>query len=266
MAGGLRERSVAIRRYGITYRGGIYLKKNKTMIVVFLTPAVLLFLGIFLYPIIRTVIMSFFKIDGVTDSMDLWKFVGFGNYTKLMSTSLFKTSFFNLFRIWLIGGLVVMSLSLLFAVILTSGIRGKKFFRAIIYMPNIVSAVALATMWLQYVYSPRYGLLKDLFTALHLDNLAKTQFLDNDHKFWALLLSLIHIFLLPFAKGLEKLACLTIRDKKEDVVVSAEDREFRILEPRFLEKPAFAAHTSSGNNHFCLHTFRGITFVIVGNC
>ena len=63
MAGGLRERSVAIRRYGITYRGGIYLKKNKTMIVVFLTPAVLLFLGIFLYPIIRTVIMSFFKID-----------------------------------------------------------------------------------------------------------------------------------------------------------------------------------------------------------
>mgnify|MGYP003172125998 FL=1 len=31
------------------------------------------------------------------------------------------------------------------------------------------------------------------------------------------------IILLPFAKGLEKLACLTIRDKKEDVVVSAED-------------------------------------------
>ena len=38
------------------------------------------------------------------------------------------------------------------------------------------------------------------------------------------------IILLPFAKGLEKLACLTIRDKKEDVVVSAEDREFMILD------------------------------------
>ena len=52
------------------------------------------------------------------------------------------------------------------------------------------------------------------------------------------------IILLPFAKGLEKLACLTIRDKKEDVVVSAEDREFMILEPRFLEKPAFAVEQS----------------------
>ena len=52
------------------------------------------------------------------------------------------------------------------------------------------------------------------------------------------------IILLPFAKGLEKLACLTIRDKKEDVAVSAEDKEFMILEPRFLEKPAFAVEQS----------------------
>ena len=52
------------------------------------------------------------------------------------------------------------------------------------------------------------------------------------------------IILLPFAKGLEKLACLTIRDKKEDVDASAEDREFMILEPRFLEKPAFAVEQS----------------------
>ena len=103
-----------------------------------------------------------------------------------------------------------MSLSLLFAVILTSGIRGKKFFRAIIYMPNIVSAVALATMWLQYVYSPRYGLLKDLFTALHLDNLAKIQFLDNDHKFWALLFAycfgMVGYHMLIWLSGIERIS------------------------------------------------------------
>ena len=47
------------------------------------------------------------------------------------------------------------------------------------------------------------------------------------------------IILLPFAKGLEKLACLTICDDKKDEV-SKEDQEFMILESRFLEKPAFA--------------------------
>ena len=52
------------------------------------------------------------------------------------------------------------------------------------------------------------------------------------------------IILLPFSRVLEKLACLTIKDKKEDVAVSAEDKEFMILESRFLEKPAFALEQS----------------------
>lgn len=83
------------------------------MIVAFLTPAVVLFICIFLYPIIRTVIMSFFKIEGVTDPMSAWSFVGIDNYVKLMNTSLFRTAFYNLFRIWLIGGIIVLLLSLL---------------------------------------------------------------------------------------------------------------------------------------------------------
>lgn len=186
------------------------MKKNKTMIVVFLTPALILFLGIFLYPILKTILMSFFKIEGVTDSMNLWSFVGFENYTKLINTSLFRTAFYNLFRIWFFGGLIVMSLSLLFAAILTSGIRGKKFFRAVIYMPNIVSAVALATMWLQYVYSPRFGLLKNFFTTLHLEDLAKIQWLDNDHKFMALLLAycfgMVGYHMLIWMSGIERIS------------------------------------------------------------
>lgn len=102
------------------------MKKNKTMIVCFLTPAVALFLLVFLYPIIRTVMMSFFKIEGVTDSMSQWKFTGIENYKTLATTTLFRTSMWNLFRIWLIGGIIVQSLALLFAAIITSGIRFQK--------------------------------------------------------------------------------------------------------------------------------------------
>lgn len=45
---------------------------------------------------------------------------------------------------------------------------------------------------------------------------------------------------LPFSNVLVKLACLTIRDSEQDVEAAKEDREFLILESRFLEKPAFA--------------------------
>lgn len=154
--------------------------------------------------------MSFFKIEGVTDPMSAWSFVGIDNYVKLMNTSLFRTAFYNLFRIWLIGGIIVLLLSLLFAAILSSGIRFKKLFRAIIYMPNIVSAVALATMWLQYVYSPQFGFLKNLFTKLGLDELAKVQFLDNEHKFYALLLAycfgMVGYHMLIWLSGIERIS------------------------------------------------------------
>ena len=186
------------------------MKKNKGMIIAFLTPAVLIFLVVFLYPIIRTVMMSLYKIDSVTDTMDLWSFVGAQNYQKLFSTPIFKTAMFNIFKIWFIGGIIVMLVSLLFGVILTSGIRFKKFFRAIIYLPNIVSAVALATMWLQYVYSSKFGLLKSFFSAIGLDSLANTPWLDTNHKFWALLFAycfgMVGYHMLIWMSGIERIS------------------------------------------------------------
>lgn len=186
------------------------MKKNKAMIVAFLTPAVLFFLVIFVYPILRTILMSFFDIEGVTDAMGLWTFTGIENYKTLLSTSLFRTAMLNLGKIWLFGGMIVMSISLLFGVIITSGIRFKKFFRAVIYLPNIVSAVALATMWLQYVYSQQYGLFKNLFTALHLNGLAAIPWTDGDHKFWALLIAycfgMIGYHMLIWTSGIERIS------------------------------------------------------------
>lgn len=179
------------------------------MIIMFTAPAVIIFCIVFLYPILRTLVMSLFKIEGVTDAVSKWQFTGLSNYVRLFETSLFRTSMWNLFRIWLIGGIAVMSLALLFAVIITSGIRFKSFFRAVIYMPNVVSAVALATMWLQYVYSPQFGLLKSLFETLHMEKMAKTLWLGPDYKFGALLFAycfgMVGYHMLIFASGIERI-------------------------------------------------------------
>lgn len=186
------------------------MRKNKGMIIGFLAPAVIMFLIVFLYPICRTVIMSFFKIDSVTSTTDTWQFVGAGNYQKLFATDIFRTAMFNIARIWLLGGLIVLSLSLLFGVILTSGVRGKKLFRAIIYLPNIVSAVALATMWLQYVYSPKFGLLKSVLETVGLKELAKTQWTAPENVFWALLFAycfgMIGYHMLIWMSGIERIS------------------------------------------------------------
>lgn len=185
------------------------MKRNKTMIVVFLAPALIIFCAIFIYPILRTIVMSLFKVENVTSNPDQWIFVGIENYKSLIHTSLFQIALWNLARIWLIGGIVVLSLALLFAVILNSGIRFKKFYRAVIYMPNIISAVALATMWLQFVYNPKFGLLTTTFKSLGLEHFAAINWTDSDHKFWSLLFAycfgMVGYHMLIFSSGIEKI-------------------------------------------------------------
>ena len=185
------------------------MKRNRSMIIAFAGPATLIFVATFIYPIIRTIVMSFFSIQEITDATDKWKFNGIGNYISLMETPLYRTSWINLFKIFIIGGVITLGASLLLAVILKSGVHGKRFFQAAIYLPNVISAVAMATMWIQYVFNSYYGFLTNLFKALHLDFLADVQWLDADHKFWALLISycfgMIGHFMLIWVSGIERI-------------------------------------------------------------
>lgn len=185
------------------------MKKNKAMIFCFMAPAFIVFITMFLYPVIRTVMMSFFDVESVTAPLSDWQFVGLGNYTKLASTKIFLTSMSNIAKIWLIGGAFVVSLALLFAVILTSGVRGKSFWRAIIYLPNIISAVAFANMWMRYVFNNRFGMLHNIFDALGLEKLAQTNYLVGDMQFWSMLIAFsfgsVGYFMLIFLSGIERI-------------------------------------------------------------
>ena len=48
------------------------------------------------------------------------------------------------------------------------------------------------------------------------------------------------LILLPFSKQLVKLACMTVKDDEVEKVQTAEEKAFRLLDPRFLETPGFA--------------------------
>lgn len=185
------------------------MKKDKKMIVCFLAPAMFFFIVMFLYPICRTIVMSFFNVEGVSDPVSTWTFAGLSNYTKLLEIPLFRTSMFNMIKIWLIGGIAVMAVSLLFAVILTSGVRAKSFWRAVIYVPNIINAVAIATMWIQYVFNKRFGLLHSLFDALGLEELAKIDYMNGSWKFWSMLIAFcfgsVGYFMLIWISGIESI-------------------------------------------------------------
>lgn len=180
------------------------MKKNKLMITLFILPAVLCLMVMFVYPVLRTVLMSFFRVESLTASTSTWSFYGLQNFNKIFHSTGFQQSMKNLLGIWLVGGVVTLTLSMLMAVILTSGIRGAKFFKAAIYMPNIISAVALATMWIQYIFSYDYGLINEIVQLFGGD---KIQWLSSDLKFWSMLVAFIFgsvgYYMLIYISGIE---------------------------------------------------------------
>ncbi len=185
------------------------MKKSKLMMIVFLTPAVLSYMVIFLYPSIRTSFMSLFRVENVTDAMSKWQYVGLDNYQALKESSLFVQSMKNLVNIWFWGGVIVFTLAIVFSVILTSGVKFKSFYRAIIYLPNVVSAVAMGTMWMQYVYSSRYGLFKEVFESIGLDKMAAIQWTSPDMIFISLLIAycfgMVGYYMLIFMAAMENI-------------------------------------------------------------
>ena len=179
------------------------------MIICFLTPALIFFVAAFLYPICRTVVMSFFKVESVSDPVSLWEFVGLSNFMSLAQTKIFQVAMMNMLKIWLIGGIIVLAIALLFSAILKSGIAGKSVYRAIIYIPNIINAVAMSTMWINYVYNKRFGLLHTFFEWIGADTLAKTDYMNGSIKFVSLLIAFcfgsVGYFMLIFMSGIEQI-------------------------------------------------------------
>ncbi|EJX02464.1 ABC transporter, permease protein [gut metagenome] len=73
------------------------------MIVLFLTPAVLTFCIMFLYPVSRTVIMSLFSVKNVTDPVSSWQFVGLQNFIDTIS-NVVLSAFHVKYPAYLAGG------------------------------------------------------------------------------------------------------------------------------------------------------------------
>ena len=70
-------------------KGESRMKKNKSMIFWFCLPALLSLLIMFVYPVCRTVAMSFFQVESLTASTADWSFYGLNNYLKIFKSQSF---------------------------------------------------------------------------------------------------------------------------------------------------------------------------------
>jgi ABC-type sugar transport system permease subunit len=163
---------------------------RRRMVTVFLAPAVILYLGFVVLPALQAFYLSFFQTSGFKDQE---KWVGLGNYVQLAGDPIFWLAVTHMLLILLVGGVAVFSFAFLFTMLVNSGLWGKKLFRALIFMPNIIAMVGLSTFW-SFVFMPRYGLLTNVFKSIGLDTLAGVAWTAPEHVFWAMLVGIVWIF------------------------------------------------------------------------
>ena len=152
--------------------------------------------------------MSFFEVRAISSPMNTWKFIGLDNFRYLSRTT-FPDSVGTLVKIWFICGIVIFFVALFFAVMLTSGIKGKGFFRSMLYLPNVIPQIAVGYMWTLYVFSSRFGMLKKFFTELGWTKMAEFGWTSPDNMFISMcvayIFSNVGYFVLMYMAAIESI-------------------------------------------------------------
>jgi ABC-type sugar transport system permease subunit len=178
---------------------------SNRVIIMFLLPATALYFVFFLLPTFQALAYSLYDWRGFGDNME---FIGLQNYTELLNDRVFWLSMGNTLAILLVGGLVIFGLAFIMTMMISSGIRGRKFFRAVIFLPNVIAIIALTTLW-GYMYTPRNGLLAAVFDLVGLTELANFPWLGPDSIFGAMMVAIIWIevgfYLVLLLAGVDKI-------------------------------------------------------------
>lgn len=138
----------------------------KWKIVLFMAPALLLFVGILVAPIFMSGYYSLFDWKGYGPK----DFIGFENYFELFTSEniSFLKAFGNACILAVISVLIQLPLALFFALILGKGRKGERGFLSIYFMPVLISTVVIGQLWLK-IYNPEYGVLNVMLRSIGLE-------------------------------------------------------------------------------------------------
>jgi len=132
-----------------------------------MAPAVALVILFFVIPVIYVAVVSLLKWNGITTP----HFNNIKNFTLLFKDKTFVRSVINNV-IWAgVAAGIQVPLAMLMAIILSRKPRGWKFFRTVYFFPQVISGIALATLW-RSVYNAESGLLNGILRAVGAGHLA----------------------------------------------------------------------------------------------
>ena len=146
---------------------------------IFIAPFFLVYAFFMVYPLINTFILS---VQGNGNS--LGQFVGFDNFKVLLfggatenivaanakaASNIYWSSWGNTLILWVGNFVIQLALSLLLAVWFSDTrikLKGAGFFKVVFYLPNIITAVSVAGMFLMLLSNSEFGAVNSLLLKM----------------------------------------------------------------------------------------------------
>ena len=138
----------------------------------FLAGPLLIYLVWIIGPMLYTFYLSLTDWDGISPEA---KYIGLQNFESLFSSlgkrlpSAFQFSLVNNVRWLLVFITIPVAIGLGLAILLNQGIKGDRFFKMGIFLPQVLSLPVIALLW-AWVYNPRAGLVNSFLLGIGVES------------------------------------------------------------------------------------------------
>ena len=174
-------------------------------ILLFLVPPLVLYVYLVIVPVVQAVYYSFYKWNGLGPLTD---FVGLDNYIKLLNEPVFRGAFTHNMFIAVASVLLQLPFALGLALLLGRQMRGRAFFRVVIFLPYVLSEVVTGVVW-TFIYQVDGGLLNTGLQAV-IPGFKSVSWLGNPNTvMWAIFIALtwkyFGIYFILYVAGLQNI-------------------------------------------------------------
>lgn len=156
--------------------------KGKITTALFVIPSLCVFINVVIIPFIMGIVYSFTNWDGFAFKGST--FVGFKNYTQSFGDGKFVPSFWLTTKYTIAMIILVNIVGLSLALLVTSKIKYKNFFRGIYFVPNLIGGLILGFIW-QFVFTK---LFQNIGEATHTSKVFFNWLNDPTMAFWSLVI------------------------------------------------------------------------------
>lgn len=154
---------------------------------IFIAPAFVFFTLFIIVPTVSSVYYSFTLWDGINPNI---KFIGFANYIEIFTSARFRNALGNTALLTAVISVCENVLALALALLVDNVCRAKNLFRAVFYLPVILSGVVSGFIW-KIMYSYNFGPINSVLSALGLEALKQDWIGDASLAIWSVAVVMI---------------------------------------------------------------------------